>query len=131
MRISRVLNLYFFSYFCESNFNIKLSENDHNYALSICFRKTFIENKQIYYEIVDSDSAALTTSLNVERYLRNITRRKKPTRKKRPGPKVQTDKEEKVKEETAKEATFKLPESDSNDEDEYYDEYYDVYYDEY
>ena len=88
----------------------KLFENAHNYALSICIRKTFFENEQIYYEIIDSDSAALTTSLNVERYLRNITRRKIPTTKKRPGRKVQTDKEEKANEAT--------PKSDSDDEDE-------------
>ena len=45
--------------------DIKLSENDHNYALSICFRKTFIKDWLIYYEIIDPDSAAVTTALNL------------------------------------------------------------------
>ena len=40
----------------------KLSENVNNYALSICFRKTWIQNRAQYYEIIDPDSTALNLS---------------------------------------------------------------------
>ena len=40
--------------------NTKLSENEHNYALSICFRKTCKRIEDIYYEIIDPSSTALT-----------------------------------------------------------------------
>ena len=43
----------------------KLSENVHNYALSICFRKTCIKNGERYHEIIDPDSTAVTTALNL------------------------------------------------------------------
>ena len=43
----------------------KLSENVNNYALSICFRKTWIKNWIEYYEIIDPDSTAVTTALNL------------------------------------------------------------------
>ena len=43
--------------------DIKLSENEHNYVLSICFRKTFIQNGNVFYSVLDSDSAAVTTAV--------------------------------------------------------------------
>ena len=42
----------------------KLSENVHNYALSICFRKTCIKYGERYYEIIDPDSTAVLQDIN-------------------------------------------------------------------
>ena len=45
----------------------KLSENEHNYALSICFRKTYVKDRNRYYPINDPDSTALTTPRRMQR----------------------------------------------------------------
>ena len=37
----------------------KLSENEHNYALSVCFRTTFFKNGDNCHVIMDPDSTAL------------------------------------------------------------------------
>ena len=36
-----------------------LSEKEHNYALSVCFRKTFFQNEDNYYALIDPDFTAL------------------------------------------------------------------------
>ena len=43
----------------------KLSENVNNYALSICFRKTWFKKSVNFYAIIDPDSTAVTTALDL------------------------------------------------------------------
>ena len=45
----------------------KLSENEQNYVLSICFRKTCKRNGALLYEIIDPNSTILTTTSNLPR----------------------------------------------------------------
>ena len=44
----------------------KLSKNEQNYALSICFRNTYIKNASKYYKIIDPDSTALPIPVSIE-----------------------------------------------------------------
>ena len=43
----------------------KLSENEQNYALSICFRKTCKRKWLLWHEIIDPNSTVLTTTSNL------------------------------------------------------------------